>query len=339
MTDRAAALAAFLLRAGWGDAARAHLAGDASARQYLRLTRQGGTAVLMDAPPDSGETVAPFVTIARHLRALGLAAPEVMAAEPAQGFLLLEDLGDDLFARVLDHTPEREGVLYALAVDLLLALHRHPPPAHLPPYQPPFPPGFIAPAYGWYLPGATGHLPDSAAPFCDALNAALIAHGNEQSVLMLRDFHAENLVLRPGRDALAQVGLLDFQDAMAAHPAYDLVSLLEDARRDVSHETASAMIDRYIAGSGRDAEPFRAACAVLGAQRNLRILGVFARLCLHFGKARYVALLPRVWGHLMRDLEHPALAGLRTIVLADLPPPTPDHLNHLRARCATLPMP
>jgi len=340
MTGRAQAAARFLAATPWADWARAPLAGDASDRRYERLSGPSGeTVVLMDAPPDKGEDVALFVRIAAHLADMGIASPRILAEDATKGFLLLEDFGDALFARVLAREPGRETALYALATDLLIALHHHPAPPGLPRFQPPFAPDFIALAYGWYCPDATGHIANGATPFCDALNTALMAHANDQSVMVLRDYHAENLVLRPGQTGLAQVGVLDFQDAMAGHPAYDLVSLLGDARRDVSPATAQAMIARYCNETGRNSDRFSTACAVLSAQRNLRILGVFARLCLCHGKVQYVDLIPRVWGHLMRDLAHPALAGLQAITLADLPAPTPAHLSELRARCATLSMP
>ncbi|WP_108483770.1 aminoglycoside phosphotransferase family protein [Oceaniglobus ichthyenteri] len=335
MNTRTAALDRFLASSPWSDWARKPLAGDASNRRYDRLFAPNGqSVVVMDSPDDD---VRPFVTIARHLRRIGLSAPGILARDPDQGFLVIEDLGDALFATVLGSRPEREQGLYALAIDALIALHQHPPLPDVPRFQPPFDPEFIAIAYGWYCTAGTGAIPPCAATFCTELNRLLVKFADDQSVLILRDYHAENLLVLPGETGVKSVGLLDFQDAMAGHPAYDLVSLVADARRDVSAETRTAMIDRYITKTGCNSDAFRAACAVLSAQRNLRILGVFARLCVAYGKAGYIDLIPRVWGHLMRDLAHPALGNLRDIVLADLPAPTPDHLQHLRQRCATLP--
>ncbi|WP_099825043.1 aminoglycoside phosphotransferase family protein [Oceaniglobus indicus] len=341
MADRAKLLRTFLAdtgRAGW---ARSPLAGDASNRRYDRLRDPvtGRSEVLMDAPPATGEDVTPFITIARHLRALGLAAPEIIADDPENGFLLIEDFGDAVFARVLDTDPALETELYRHAADVLLKLHRHPPPPGLPRFAIPMEVDFLTIAHAWYRPGATGHLPDSAAKVADLMNRALADHADDQSVMILRDFHAENLIWQPQRAGTDRVGLLDFQDAMAGYPAYDLISLLADARRDVAPATRAATIAYFIDRSGTDPDAFRTALAVLGAQRNLRILGVFARLCLCHGKARYVDLLPRVWGHLMADLEHPTLADLKTQVLADLPPPDAPHRQELKARCATVPMP
>jgi hypothetical protein len=158
-------------------------------------------------------------------------------------------------------------------------------------------------------------------------------------VLALRDFHAENLVWLPDRAGVARVGLLDFQDAEAGHPAYDLVSLLKDARRDLAPGLEQEMIDRFLSRTGCDPERFAAAYAALGAQRNLRILGVFARLSMHFGKPHYVDLIPRVWAHLTASLRHPALAPLARRVADDLPEPTPDILASLKEQCATVPTP
>ena len=156
-------------------------------------------------------------------------------------------------------------------------------------------------------------------------------------VLILRDYHAENLIWLPEREGIARVGLLDFQLGQMGQPAYDLVSLLQDARRDVRPETEAALIRHFAAASGQDAHSFSAAYAAVGAQRALRILGIFARLCLVGGKAGYVRLMPRVWGQLQRNLAHPALAGLRAACDEVLPTPTPEALLQIEARCTLAP--
>lgn len=312
---RATQIGAFLATAGWGRAERQPLAGDASARRYLRLRFGSSRAVLMDAGPETGEDVAPFLRIAAHLRSLGLSAPEVLAADPVAGLVLLEDLGDGLFARLAAAGPGCEGRLYAAAADLLAALHRHPPPEGLNRYAGPVTGDQAALVLETYArrPEAAPELAAAVTEACDRL-----APGTP--VLMLRDFHAENLIWLPGRAGVARVGLLDFQDAMAGHPAYDLVSLVQDARRDVAPELAAAVTTRYLAASGQPAEGFAAAMAALGALRQLRILGVFARLAQR-GKPGYLHLMPRVWGHLQQDLAHPELAGLRALVARLIPPP------------------
>lgn len=340
MTDRATLIDGFIARAGWAGAGRAVLAGDASNRRYLRLRndRTGESAVLMDAAPETGEDIRPFVCIARHLSGLGLSAPRILAKDENAGLLLLEDLGDALFARVLENDPAQEETLYATATDLLADLHRHPPPGDLAIYDPPLMTSLAALAFEWYLQGATGEAkPSARQAFCAELEPLLALHAAMADVLIQRDYHAENLLWLPGRAGVARVGLLDFQDAMAGHRAYDLVSLLQDARRDVPPEIEQAMLTRYIAATGQPAKAFRTAYHLLGAQRNLRIIGVFARLCLRDGKAHYVDLIPRVWNLLQRDLAQPALAPVCGLVADSLPPPSPEILTRLKEKCATLP--
>ena len=336
MDDRMALAMEFVQGSDWAGANVAPLAGDASNRRYLRLHMNGQTAVLMDAPPEKGEDVRPFITIADYLTGIGLSAPRILARDTAQGFLLLEDLGDDLFARAIPRAPETERMLYTAAVDALSHLHRHPIPAGLPAYDAALMADLAALAFDWYL-GTPESDERQAAR--DAIQAGLTHYAPEQDVLIQRDYHAENLLWLPQREGVARVGLLDFQDAMRGHRAYDLVSLLQDARRDVPPALAADMCAHYTTQTGQDADMFSAAYHVLGAQRNLRILGVFARLCLRDGKAHYVDLIPRVWAHLQTDLAHPALADLKPLIDAALPAPTPDFLKGLKDRCATHPAP
>ncbi len=325
--DRPGEIDAFLAREGWGAAARAPLAGDASARRYQRLTRGRARAILMDVPPESGLEVRPFLAVTDWLRAGGFSAPEVLASDPARGLVLLEDFGDDLFAALCAAEPAREAGLYAAAVDLLAELQRRPPPAA----------GWTPPPYDmavlmrearlfveWYLPAATGRpVPQALGAEFEALAAAAFTAVAAPAVPILRDYHAENLIWLPGRRGHARVGLLDYQDMLVGHPAYDLVSLIEDARRDTSAELRAAMLARYLERSGADGETFGAAAATLAAQRNLKIMGLFTRLCRRDGKPRYLACLPRVWAHLARDLAAPPLAGLAAFVARHAPPPEP----------------
>ena len=343
--DREAELAAFLAAAGWrADAARP-LAGDASNRRYLRLGPDRGrpAAVLMDAPPGKGEDVRPFIAVTHWLRQQGLSAPAIAAADIGRGFLLLEDLGDDLYTRLLAAAPEREADLYGAAVDLLAGLATVPAPAvlgpedcrvHLPPYDSAVLAREAALIREWWLPAATGAAPgpDLAAEFDGLAAEATAAVAPVREVLVLRDYHADNLFWLARRTGRARVGLLDYQDALAGHAAYDLMSLLEDARRDTSADLREAMIARYL-GRRRelDAVEFRAAYAALGAQRNLKIVGIFARLAIRDRKPRYLGLIPRVWGHLVRDLSHPALAPLAAWVARHVPPPEPATLARVAA--------
>lgn len=339
MTSRDTLTESFIAASPWAGATRALLAGDASNRRYERLSLNGQTAVLMDAPHEKGEDVRPFIRIARYLTDLGLSAPVILAEDRENGFLLLEDLGDDLFARVIPREPEREQPLYAAATDVLIHLHRAAPPDDLPAYDTDVMLDMAALAWRWYLGGALAENTDAEQAFRAAFRPVLKDHAAETSVLIQRDYHAENLLWLPDREGAARVGLLDFQDAMAGHPAYDLVSVLQDARRDVPLRIEEEMITRYVTATGLDESAFRAAYAVLGVQRNLRILGVFGRLCLVNGKPHYVDLIPRVWGLLLRDLEHPALAPVRDLVIGSLPAPNPEILKGLKDKCATIPKP
>lgn len=331
MRERHEQSEAFLARAGWGTAARRFLAGDASDRSYDRLTGAQGTAVLMDAPPGKGDDPAVFLQVAEHLLGLGLSAPRCLARDLDHGFLLLEDFGDGSFARLVAEDPSRELPLYAAATDVLCVLQAGAPMAGL---------GNLT-AADWaeaaclaldcYRKAAVGSVGDRAG-FRGALEAAISAHADGPRVMILRDYHAENLLWLPDRTGVARVGVLDFQLAQLGQPGYDLVSLLQDARREVSRETEAAMIRRFKDKTGADAG-FEAAYAVLGAQRALRILGIFTRLCLVAGKPGYLRLMPRVWGQLQRNLAHPANADLARICTALLPEPKPEILSLIGDAC------
>lgn len=327
MTERNTLILGFLKANRWRDEHREPLSGDASFRRYERLVDADRREVLMDAPPDK-EDIRPFWAIARHLLEAGYSAPEIRAGNSDNGFLLLEDLGDDLFSRVVRDDPQREVALYEAAVDLLLDLHGRPPPATAG-----MPDGstYPIPAYGdelllseamlfvdWYMPEVQG-APTTAADrraFAAIWKNLIRQIPRAPKVLVLRDYHADNLIWLPQRVGVARVGLLDFQDAVTGHPAYDLVSLLEDARRDVAPSLAQAMIERYLDRAtkrdpGFDVDGFRRAYRVLGAQRNTKIIGIFARLWKRDGKPGYLDLIPRVWGLLEGDLVHPDLSGAR----------------------------
>jgi aminoglycoside/choline kinase family phosphotransferase len=333
MTPRDAEIAAFLAAAGWGAPVLRPLAGDASSRRYHRVTDGPAKAVLMDA---AGTDLRPFLAVGGHLRRLGLSAPEVIAADEALGLMLLEDLGDDLFARLVSQQRVDEATLYAAAVDLLAELSRVPPPDIVTPFEPDLV-SATAPAFDWYARDTAGAA--ARGEFDAAFGEALAASPDTGRGLILRDFHAENLIWLPSRRGVARVGLLDFQDARSAPPVYDLVSLLEDARRDVGDATDRAMRARFAAATGRDRDELDHAAAVLALQRNLRILGIFARLSLHFGKPGYVDLIPRVWRHVLRDLAHPSLTAVADIVTRALPEPSPPVLARLKSLCGTVPTP
>ncbi|KAA2315465.1 aminoglycoside phosphotransferase [Pseudooceanicola sediminis] len=338
--DRTARKLRFVAGTDWADARIVPLAGDASMRKYDRLHKADGrTAVLMDAPPDKGEDVRPFLVIARYLLGLGLSAPQILATDEAEGFLLIEDLGDALFARVVIERPALESTLYQAAGDALVTLHAGTPPEGLATYDPATMTRLSALSYSWYQSGARGTDPTGMEDFAKAFEPLLGQTTGTPDVVILRDYHAENLLWLPERDGVARVGQLDFQDAMLGHRAYDLVSLLQDARRDVPPALEEKMIARFIASSHADPDTFRRAYDVLSVQRNLRILGVFARLCMAYGRPHYVDLIPRVWAYLLRSLDRPALSDLRARLLHDLPAPTPETLDKLKEQCATRPLP
>jgi len=288
--------------AGWE---RTALAGDASSRRYDRLRdpATGATAILMDAPPDT-EGTARFLDLADHLRAHGLSPPEILAADRDRGFVLLEDLGPRHMASWLRDRPKEEEALYLAAADVLLHLNRMPTPADLVPLDPQTGATMLSPLWEWFDPSL------DPAPLVSAMTDALAQYAAGTRTLALRDYHAENLIWRPDRTGLDRCGLLDFQDAILAHPAYDLASLLRDARRDVAPATVEAAVARMITGLAADPDSFRAAFSVLSIQRNLRILGIFARLARRDGKQAYLALIPRVQAHIAYDLAHPACADL-----------------------------
>lgn len=333
MSDRARLSHLFVQANGWGEAKRSFLAGDASDRSYDRLLLGEKTAVLMDAPPGKGDDPAEFLLIARHLTALGLSAPRCFAQDLENGFLLLEDLGDGVFARLVAADPASEQLLYAAATDVLIRLQSHPAPPGRPDLTAFDWAEAACFALDWYRFAIMGdRVPTQAfsALLCDLLTQ----HADGPRVLVLRDYHAENLLWLPDRDGVARVGVLDFQLAQMGQPGYDLVSLIQDARRDVSDATAAAMIMRFQEASGTSGAAFGKSLALLGAQRALRILGVFARLCLVGGKPGYLALLPRVWAQLQSNLQHAALAPLARICHEMLPPPSPENLAKIGAQCA-----
>lgn len=357
--NREERMRAFLAASGWGDAQVTPLPGDASTRSYARLADGARRALLMNqpqgaespaAPPDAsaeqrralgynavarlaGADVGRFAAVAQHLRDAGLSAPDVYACDAAQGFMLLEDLGDGLFADVAAAGGD-ERALYRNAMEVLAQLHTQPLPEAMG-GKPLF-------AYDetallaevdllteWYFPHALGRAatPDEIAEHRALWRAALAPVLAAPKVFVHRDYHAQNLLWLPERTGPQRTGLIDFQDAVAGSRAYDLVSLLEDARRDVAPEVAQAAVAHYLEmmaaqGARLEEDAFRAEMAAIAAQRNAKIAGIFARLFRRDGKARYLAHLPRVWGHLARDLAHPSLAPLRAWYDRTIPPHT-----------------
>ena len=329
---RAREIDSFLVQAGWDRAQRRALAGDASTRRFERLTQDGHAAILMDwqKAPDGppvydgksysqmvhlADAAPAYCRISRHLADIGLGVPEIIAADETQGFVLLEDLGD----MSLDRLPaENRAPAYFEAIETLLHLHAQPAPDFLPLYDGPVQAIEAALFCDWYLP-YIGHHPDATArgefmEIWQALGNRLLS--DTAPVLVLRDFHSVNLMWRAEKQARYRLGLIDVQDALTGHPAYDLMSLLQDARIDVAPEQAARSLRHYTArrfGSearNADSAAFETACAIAATQRNLKIAGIFVRLAQRDGKPGYLAHLPRILAYLQHGLANPALADM-----------------------------
>lgn len=351
--DRRQARDAFLARAGWADAAATPVAGDASTRLYERLTKDGKSAILMDAPPGPdgpvvkdgksysaivhlAEDMRPFAAIARHLTQHGFSAPEIFAQDLTQGFLLLEDLGDGVFAARIAAGDSEED-LYGGATDVLAAMHAVPAPTSLPcgddgaPHAvPPYDDTALMTEAellpSWYARLAFGEDLDAKvqSDFQAAWKQVFPKARTAADVLLLRDYHSPNLLVLDDRAGLKRIGIIDFQDALIGPAAYDVASLLQDARRTVPADIEARLLDRYEAertthSSDFDAAAFRAAYAIMGAQRNTKIIGIFARLLLRDGKPGYLQHIPRLADYLARDLAHPALAPVAAWFEAHVP--------------------
>jgi aminoglycoside/choline kinase family phosphotransferase len=312
LNDRDSVLRAFADASGWGAADIAPIPGDASFRRYFRLIEADRRAILMDAPPPE-EDPRPFIDVARYLTAQGLRAPEILAADAAAGLVLLEDFGDVRMRETVDAADaETERAIYTRAIETLAQLHDR-PAAGVPLYDRAVYRREAGLLTEWYC--AARGLDVDAKGYVRAWDRVLDAmDAAAPQVTVLRDYHAENIMLlEDGRQ-----GLLDFQDALVGDPAYDLVSLLQDARRDVAPALEADMIAHYRALANPDYD-FDTAYHVLGAQRNAKIVGIFVRLWKRDGKPRYPRMIPRVWGAMERDLRHPALAPLAEWFDAHIP--------------------
>jgi hypothetical protein len=319
---RTAEIAEFLAAAGWGAVQPAPLAGDASFRRYYRLVDHDRRAVLMDAPPPH-EDVRPYIDVAAMLRGHRLSAPEIFAEDRERGILLIEDFGDDTYTRLLARGGD-ETALYTLAIDTLVALQRAiAAPPELPPYDEATLLREAALLADWYAPAVLGTPLSAAAQeeYSERWREVLPLAALPGPTLVLRDYHADNLMLLHGRTGLQSCGLLDFQDALCGPASYDLVSLLEDARRDVSPALREAMTERFLAAfPGIDRALFHRSAAILAAQRNAKIIGIFTRLWQRDGKPHYLDFIPRVWRLLEADLRAPALLPIARWFERHLPP-------------------
>jgi aminoglycoside/choline kinase family phosphotransferase len=321
MSDRDTLIQEFLSGTHWANWKRHPLAGDASARRYLRLSHKEQSAILMDADPELGQNTTPFAQIGHWLRDQGFSAPKTYLHDQMYGLMLIEDLGSIDFAVHLKSNPKDATKLYGAAADILADLDRAQAPENLITMTPDVGGEMLGITTQWYADGPSTDLPDIMATHLDQL-CGPAEH------IALRDFHAENLIWRENRSGPDRIGLLDYQDAFIAPRGYDLVSLLRDVRRTVDPTLATAMTNRFIekTQAGPDAT---AAFACLAVQRNLRILGVFARLALRDDKPRYVKMIPHIWTIITKDLTHPALSDLQKCVQAALPTPEKSQIRVL----------
>ena len=356
LTEREADIQAFLENANWHKAARESVPGDASTRRYERLNLRGEKAVLMDAPKGAetpgepegasiddrkalghnalarlaGPNLEAFACIANELTKRGFSAPQIIAADMDKGLMLLEDLGDNVYANVIANDPSKERSLYEAAVDTLAAIYRSSFPQDMEfrghkwrvrDYDTAALLAETDLCLDWYIKDFDREIKDASREEFYGLFTQSFAHLSAHAPgLALRDFHAENLFWLPERQATSRAGLIDFQDGLFIHPAYDLMSLITDIRRDVCPALKDILISRFCEKSGiADDDAFRLAYAVLSAQRGAKLLGFPVRSDLKFGKPQYRAFLPRVKKHLADDLAHPGLADIRAWFVRHIP--------------------
>ncbi len=320
-----AGIDSFLTNEGWDGAAIDPIPGDASFRRYFRISAEGRKAMLMFAPPPE-EDPQPFLHVAQWLTDHDMRAPQILAEDAAKGWVMIEDFGDDRMRDWLDANPQGETGAYTGAVDALARLHTK-PAGPFAPYDMAVYAREAALLTEWYCPAM--QIDADAGSYLQAWNAALapMLAADRPDVTVLRDYHAENIMLLdPDQMGQGEQGLIDFQDALVGHPAYDLVSLLQDARRDVPEDLERRMLDHYLSQANAD-DDFLADYARLGAQRNAKIVGIFARLWKRDGKPRYLSYIPRVWEALERDLRHPALAPVAAWFDTNIPRQIRDNLG------------
>jgi len=310
-------LAAFLASAGWGDAEHSPLTADASFRRHIRLYQNGKTALVMDAPP-THEDVRSFVLVDRHLRLLDFSAPEILSEDETNGFLLLEDFGDATFTILLASGAD-ERALYVLATDVLIALHALDTPGATPDWLPPYDDSRLRDEavllLDWFMPAQGLSVSTEARAEFERIWFDLFAYVHSgPRTLVLRDYHVDNLMRLEGRESIKACGLLDFQDALSGHPAYDLMSLLQDARRDIPVRLQADMLERYrdaLNITGTDWDGFERAYAILAAQRHAKVIGIFTRLDRRDAKPVYLKHIDRLWRLLENALEHPTLIDMK----------------------------
>jgi aminoglycoside/choline kinase family phosphotransferase len=327
MTERACAFDAFLADHGWAKARVTPIKQDASKRIFYRLSDPAsGTAILMQIPPDAAENPKDIIRLTQHLRGIGLGAPEILAINPTQTLMITEDLGERRFADEFIATPQLQFERYISAVDMLAHLRLHGGDIEVPLGDPETLAAMIDPVFQYYCVTA---IPDrQRQDLTTHLYQILKQNLTGKMTLSLRDCHAENLIWAGHKSGIAKVGIIDFQDAFLTHPAYDLVSLLYDVRRDIAPDLRAKMVEHYIQKTQDDLDQFGAAMHAINVQRNLRILGVFAKLAKQ-GRPHYLAWADRTWRYIQEGLTHQTLAPLGNTIHALIPEPTADHIAWL----------
>lgn len=335
--SREDAIRRFLAEAGWGGAVRDPIPGDASFRRYERLLLGDRRAILMDAPPERENTFS-FVNAQRYFQHAGCRVPHVISDASGEGLLLLEDLGDDSVSLRLKTEPGQEAAIYADAVAVLAHMAKQglsrieSSGSSFAPYDEALLKQEVMLLAQWLLPEilSVGTAVEAVEAYAEVWNTLLLEAELTPQVVTHRDYHADNLFLISGQEGMDRIGLLDFQDAVLGRAAYDLVSLLEDARRDVSPQVVSACLADFIRHTGMQENSLRREYAFYGAQRNAKILGIFTRLYRRDGKPRYLGMIPRVWRLFDQNLKHPALAPLKAWRDSYITAETEQRILHLQ---------
>ena len=301
-----------LAKMGFGNWAQTPLKGDASSRRFIRLADDTGqTAIAMHTPGDLIQSQNAFEMLTNHLRAQGLSAPEIFAQDMDAGLMVLEDLGPtDLATHIAQH-PDQEITLNQAAIDIIAALHAKPAPATLKALTADVAIEMLDPFFEFYAADLSATKQQA---ITQAFHPLLASTLQIPMSLALRDYHAENLIWRDAKTGLDRIGVLDFQDAILAPSEYDLASLLRDARRDVCEAIYRDGVTYFAHKTGQHQDTVHQRCAVLGVQRNLRILGIFARLAKRDGKPGYLDFIPRVKNYIFADLTHPTLSPLAKVL-------------------------
>jgi len=317
----------FLRHHGWDDAKTEKITSDASNRKYTRLFKKQNTSILMDSDPTTNESIENFIYFTNQLRKQKFSAPKIYGQDICNGLLLLEDLGSDSFANILKSKPHLENHIYQEAINQLIEIRKNKIPHLTRKYDLKILLQEAVLFSEWYLSPLRASYESSH--LLKILRVTLQETLKQDTTLVLRDYHAENLMWLPDRRNNRRVGLLDYQDALAGNPAYDIASLLKDARREVPKKLQEELIKYFLKKTNLDHAVFSRDYSILSAQRNLKIIGIFSRLSIRDNKSGYLDLIPRVWKNLQDDLKHPSLNELSEFIKSNSPQPTLENLGKL----------